>query len=244
MLRILVAPRMIVVHILVALLVATMMSLANWQWNRHQERVNFNDEVRARASAVIRPLDDVMEDHPDPLDAQWYTVEASGTYVEPTMRLVNVSQDGVAGYDVVNPLVLDDGRILIVNRGFLPLAADLPAIDLGDRVTVVGRLRTTDERQFGEVDNTPQETLTDIQRIDLAVLDDAIEGDVLEVSLDALSSNPNDDPRLAPVAAPTLASGPHLSYTVQWILFSVCALVGWALVVRRALRATSANDQS
>lgn len=243
-LRILVSPRMIVVHAIVALLVATMLSLANWQWTRHQERADFNDEVRARAAATIRPLDDVLRDHPEPVDAQWYTVEVSGTYVEPTMRLVNVSQDGVAGYDVVNPLVLDDGRILIVNRGFLPLAAPLPEVGVGDDVTVVGRLRTTDERRFGEVDNARQETLTDIQRIDLAVLDEAIDGDVLEVSLDALSSNPSDDVRLAPVAAPTLASGPHLSYTVQWILFSLCALLGWGFVVRRALRAASADDQA
>lgn len=243
-LRILAAPRMLVVHLVVVLLVATMMSLANWQWNRHQERAEFNDEVRARAGAVIRPLEDVIDQHRDPIDAQWYTVEASGTYVEPTMRLVNVSQDGVAGYDVVSPLVLDDGRVLIVNRGFLPLAAPMPTTDVDEPVRLVGRLRTTDERGFGEVDNTPQETLTDIQRIDLALLDEVIDGDVLEVSLDALSSSPSDDPRLAAVAAPTLASGPHLSYTVQWILFSVCALVAWALVVRRALRAASTTDQA
>ena len=64
------------------------------------------------------------------------------------------------------------------------------------------------------------------------------------MSIDALSSNPTDDARLAPVAAPTLSSGPHLSYTVQWILFSLCAIGAWALLVRRALRAASAGNEA
>ena len=243
-LRVLLSPRIVVLHVFTIVLVVTMLSLSSWQWDRHRERAEFNDEVRARAAEVIRPLTDVLEEHPEPVDAQWYTVEASGSYTEPTMRLVNVSQDGVAGYDVVTPLVLDDGRILIVNRGFLPLSQDMPTVEIGDRVSVVGRVRTTDERRFGEVDNSPQATLTDIQRIDLALLDEAIDGEVLDVSIDALSSNPTDDARLAPVAAPTLSSGPHLSYTVQWILFSLCAIGAWALLVRRALRAASAGNEA
>ncbi|NDD86832.1 MAG: hypothetical protein EBZ45_03805, partial [Actinobacteria bacterium] len=70
-----------------------------------------------------------------------------------------------------------------------------------------------------------------------------IEGDVVEVSLDALESTPSDDPRLAPVAEPTLSSGPHLSYTVQWILFSICAIAAWALLVRRALHQKDSSAQ-
>jgi cytochrome oxidase assembly protein ShyY1 len=103
-------------------------------------------------------------------------------------------------------------------------------------VTVIGRVRVSDEKQFGEIDNSTQADLVEIQRIDLDILDEVIDGDLLNVSIDALESSPTDDPRLAPVAEPTLSSGPHLSYTVQWILFSACAVAAWALLVRRALR--------
>ncbi|NDI19363.1 MAG: SURF1 family protein, partial [Actinobacteria bacterium] len=48
---------------------------------------------------------------------------------------------------------------------------------------------------------------------------------------------------LAPVAEPTLSSGPHLSYTVQWILFSICAIAAWALLVRRALHQKDSSAQ-
>ena len=244
MLRNVLSPRMIALHVVTVVLVATMLSLANWQWNRHVDRREFNDQVRARATQEIRPLEAVLAEHPEPEDAQWYTVTATGTFMSTTFQLVNVSQNGAAGYDVVTPLTLHDGRIVVVNRGFLPLAEPMPRNAAGTEATIVGRIRVSDSKQFGEIDNSQQNNLVEIQRIDLDILDEVIDGDVLAVSIDALESKPTDDPRLAPVAEPTLASGPHLSYTVQWILFSICALAAWALLVRRAIRQPSSSDQS
>ena len=40
----------------------------------------------------------------------------------------------------------------------------------------------------------------------------------------------------ARVADPELSNGPHLSYAIQWIFFSGCALAAWVMLVRRALR--------
>ena len=36
-------------------------------------------------------------------------------------------------------------------------------------------------------------------------------------------------------SAPTLDEGPHLSYTIQWFIFSICVIVGWVLAVRRSM---------
>ena len=235
---------MIALHLVTVVLVATMLSLANWQWHRHVERREFNDQVRARAAEVVRPLEDIISEHPEPEDAQWFTVSAQGTFLSPTFQLVNVSQNGAAGYDVVTPLALDDGRIVIVNRGFLPLSAPLPEDVAGTEATIVGRVRVSDSKQFGEIDNSRQSDLVEIQRIDLEILDEVIDGDVVEVSIDALESTPADDSRLAPVAEPTLASGPHLSYMVQWILFSLCAVAAWALLLRRAIVQSKTSDES
>lgn len=242
-LRVLTAPKMLALHVLTIVLVVTMLSLANWQWHRHGERERFNDQVRARATHEVRPLDEVLRDHPDPGDAQWYTVSVTGSFESPTFQLVNVSQNGAAGYDVVTPLRLDDGRIVIVNRGFLPLAEPMPSGTTREPVTIVGRVRVSDSRQFGEIDNSIQDDLVEIQRIDLDILDRAIEGDVLDVSIDALRATPSDDPRLAPIAEPTLSSGPHLSYTVQWIMFSICAIAAWVLLVRREVRQRRGSAQ-
>ena len=35
------------------------------------------------------------------------------------------------------------------------------------------------------------------------------------------------------IPEPERGDGPHLSYAIQWFTFSLLAIVGWALVVRR-----------
>jgi len=52
--------------------------------------------------------------------------------------------------------------------------------------------------------------------------------------LQLLQSDPAEGQYPANVAPPVLDNGPHLSYTIQWFIFSICAIVGWVLVVRRA----------
>lgn len=42
---------------------------------------------------------------------------------------------------------------------------------------------------------------------------------------------------LSRIADPELTLGPHLSYTVQWFVFSACAIAAWGFIVRRALAA-------
>jgi cytochrome oxidase assembly protein ShyY1 len=42
--------------------------------------------------------------------------------------------------------------------------------------------------------------------------------------------------QLQPVPLPDLGEGPHLSYAVQWFIFSVIAVVGYPLVLRRVVQ--------
>ena len=38
-----------------------------------------------------------------------------------------------------------------------------------------------------------------------------------------------------------MSEGPHLSYAVQWFIFSACVPVGWVLAVRKSARARRAE---
>ena len=59
-----------------------------------------------------------------PADAEWRSVVADGRYLpDGEFIVVNRSQDGIAGDMTVTPLQLDDGRILLVKRGFVPVGA-------------------------------------------------------------------------------------------------------------------------
>ena len=58
---------------------------------------------------------------------EWRPVVASGRYLpDEELRVVNRSQDGRAGDNIVTPLLLDDGRVLIVARGFVPQDTEVP----------------------------------------------------------------------------------------------------------------------
>lgn len=226
---------MIGLHVLTIILVVTMVLLGFWQLRRHEDRAAFNDAVRARSSDAPRSPDDLLALDTDPRMLEWYTLVASGTYLpDGDFLLVNRSQDGRAGVDPVSTLRLDDGRLLLVNRGFVPLSIDVPPAPTG-RIDVVGRVRASEERRRGRLSNSATGTLFEVQQIDIARLAEQLPGEVLPIYVDLLASNPPESAQLSRVATPQLTLGPHLSYTVQWFIFAGCAAVAWMFIVRRVL---------
>lgn len=219
-----------------------MINLAFWQLDRHHERQAFNETLISRFDEPIVPLDTLLGQ--DPGAIEWRTVSVTGTYREGAdVSVVNVSQDGRAGYDPVSPLQMADGRVVLVNRGFLPLDATFPAAPAGT-VTVTGTVRATAQRKAGQVADPGTGVLTEVQRIDIDRLDAQIDGDVVDVYLELLASEPPDAPALSRIASPDFTTGPHLSYTVQWFIFSAFAVFGWVVVVRRRLRTSRREHAS
>jgi cytochrome oxidase assembly protein ShyY1 len=142
--------------------------------------------------------------------------------------------------NVLTPLLLDDGRAIIVNRGFIALNATPPAAPSGE-VKVVGLLRSTEGRTTGQAREASGE-LTEFFRLDIARLQEQIEPELLNVALVAEVSEPADSTTLLPVSSPELSEGSHLSYAIQWLIFATAVIVGWILAVRKSIsnRARSA----
>jgi surfeit locus 1 family protein len=107
------------VTILTLLAVVAFVDLGRWQWQRAQQK-------RALASAFA-----AGSETPSALGARaaaalprYTQVSAQGHYDGSHQFLLdNMSHDGKAGYEVLTPLQLGDGRTLIVNRGWVPLTA-------------------------------------------------------------------------------------------------------------------------
>jgi cytochrome oxidase assembly protein ShyY1 len=119
-------PRWLVGHVLVVALVATFVSLGLWQLRRHDDRRERNAEIAARAEVPTAPVEEVVPPGAgiDDVEAlRFRRVVLVGTYDTGGEVLIRPrSQDGVSGWDVVTPLVLRDGRAVLVDRGFAPLA--------------------------------------------------------------------------------------------------------------------------
>jgi cytochrome oxidase assembly protein ShyY1 len=233
-------PRWIAFHVLVVALIVVLINLAFWQIDRHQQRQEFNATLVARFGEPVVELQSILGE--DPRAIEWRTVRVEGNYLDSAdVSVVNVSQDGRAGYDPVSPLIMNDGRIVLVNRGFLPLNAPFPPAPDGT-VTVTGTVRASVQRKAGQVADPADGVLTEVQRIDLERLDKQIDGDVVDVYVELLASVPPDSPTLSRIANPDFTTGPHLSYAVQWFIFSAFAIFGWFVVVRRRL-VTSRNSR-
>ena len=120
---------------LAAVLAFTM--LGRWQWHRAAEK-------RAVLAAFEAGL------HADPIELGARPLAAIPRYTPLRLRgrydgahpflLDNISRDGAAGYEVLTPFALEDGRIVIVNRGWIPLPGgqrqSLPDVALPAAATV------------------------------------------------------------------------------------------------------------
>jgi cytochrome oxidase assembly protein ShyY1 len=230
-------PRFIAFHLLVIVVIVAMINLGFWQLRRLHERREFNAQVSGRIEQPPAPLDDVLTPGRDPDSVEWRPAEATGTYLpDEQFAVVNRSQGGVAGEFVVTPLRLPDGRILLVERGFVPQATDSAPAPSGE-VEVVGRLRPSQERRRGQLSDPAEGELQEVQRVDIDRLAVQLPGAVVPMYLELASSTPAETgPFPTPIEPPELTEGPHLSYAIQWFIFSVCVAVGWVLAVRHSLR--------
>jgi cytochrome oxidase assembly protein ShyY1 len=242
MYRFLLRPKWIAFHLLVVAGIVAMIDLGFWQLRRLDERQAFNAVVEARYDAEPVPLDQLLTPDTDPDDVAWRPVTASGTYLaDDGVLIVNRSQNGRAGVNTVVPLEFDDGRILLVNRGFVPQTFDVPLVP-ADEVTVTGRLRPSQERRLGQLSDAADGELREAQRVDIERLSPQFDGALVPMYIDLIESVPAEADGLPePVIAPDLSEGNHLSYAVQWFIFSIAAGVGWVLAVRRSAATNRRN---
>ncbi|MGI8663919.1 MAG: SURF1 family protein [Acidimicrobiales bacterium] len=225
-------PRWILLHLLIVVLVAVMISLGFWQLRRLDERRRSNAEVRSRTSEQPVAIESVANPGTDgdALTALRYrAVTARGEYVASASTVVaSRTQDGVPGSWIVTPMRVATGTVLIV-RGFARLGADgttsVPSTPSGT-VDVDGYALA-----IGGFDN--------IAKHDLEALRHATPG-AFPVVVQAKASRPSDDAGLATIALPSLDDGPHLSYAVQWFLFASIAALGYPFALRRAAGQRSA----
>ena len=145
---------------------------------------------------------------------------ATGEYLpDEQVLVVNRSQGGRAGDIVVTPMLLADGRVLLVARGFTTFGADVAPAPSG-AVEIVGRLRPSQERRRGQLSDPAEGELTEVQRLDIDRLAPQLPGAPVDMYVELIASAPAEaGPFPEPLGEPALDEGPHLSYAGQWFLF-------------------------
>lgn len=241
MYRFLARPRWLAFHAVVLAAIVGMLAASRWQWHRHQAREDLERRVAERVGAPPVALDELLVAGVEPADVEWRTVTASGHFDDAgEIRIVNRSLDGRAGDHIATPFVLDDGRVLVVNRGWLPIDVEPPPA--GDaETTITGRLRQSQRRGTGQLGDPSAGVLDVAQRIDLDRLAPQLGGNVVPMYVELVDPQHVPGTLPEPIPASLGAAPAHLSYTFQWLIFAVCVAIGWVLAVRRSARRLSAG---
>jgi cytochrome oxidase assembly protein ShyY1 len=242
-------PKWMAFHVLVFGSIALRIWLGLWQLDRLDARREFNDVVAERIEQPPAEFGELMSTAAaggDPTDLEWRQTLITGSYLPEQILWFNRSQGGLAGDNILTPLVTDDGTTVLVNRGFVPLGATAPPPPSGT-VDVLARVRVPQQRQLGELtdDADRSEPITEVRRIELDRLAEQLPAPLAPVYVDLIDAVPTPaatDP--TPLPPPTLDEGPHLSYAVQWFIFAACVLVGWLLAVRRSIRTRRAGGEA
>jgi cytochrome oxidase assembly protein ShyY1 len=238
MLALLGRPRWIGMFLFVLALAALFIRLGFWQLERKEARAEENIVLELRLAADPVPVEvAVAAAGSDLPSVEFRRGTATGVY-RPDLEILvrnRTNELGTAGFHLLTPLELEDGSLVIVNRGWIPLEIDqVPVESLSPPagvVVVTGLMRVTESRSaIGPID--PPGRITVLNRIDLERIGALYDQSVLAVWLQALDPLPGGLPE--PLVLPdTNDRGPHLSYAIQWFSFAAIALVGFGIVLRR-----------
>ena len=226
--------------------------LANWQFTRNAERSAQLALVEQNYDAPPVALDELIPagDELDPAD-EWRPVVLTGAYLPEDQLLVRGrAHGGTAAYEVLVPFELEDGRVLLVDRGWVAPGEKqnepdvVPDPPSGD-ATVIVRLRPG-EPLPASGRSAPEGQVPTIHLPTVAAAIDPAAGEALELSAYGLmdSEDPAPTTRPQPLEAPSADPGPHLSYAIQWILFAIMGFVfiGYIIRTERAHRREDAED--
>ncbi len=218
--------------------------LGTWQWQRREARLERNAQVVDNYDRDPVALSTALPDPARfPAGGTWTPVLVDGEYVTEATTLVrNRNRDGRPGYQVLVPLRSEDGRVLVVDRGFVTIGEtgerpdEVPAPPDGE-VAVVSRLRVPEPTEDRAA--PPGQTL----RINPEALADQLAAasggaftaaDVVTGAYgDLAAEEPAPATRPQPEPRPALDEGPHLSYAMQWVVFAIGALAGFVVLARR-----------
>ncbi len=221
--------------------------LGFWQLERMRQQSAHNTLVTARMGAApVEP-----SQLPGDSAARHFTrVRAVGTF-EPSGEwvLANRGRSGSPGVNFLTPLRTDDGRVIIVNRGWAYApdgsTVDRPRWRESGRAVVVGYVAEFADENEGPRDLADERLLRRARRSPFATAEPDIAPYYL-VALEVLTEQTRSPGALAdstPVRLepPTLDAGPHLSYAVQWFLFGAIAFGGAILLGRHQQRGAKSS---
>ncbi len=227
--------------------------LAPWQFSRHAETAATNHAINAANTATPVPVRDILSTDREPLAHNAYLpVTATGVLDPAHTFYVRLRQDnsGNPVSEVVLPMRLTDGTILLVDRGYrsfgdIDAGVPLPPAPTGE-VTVTGRVQqdqtdpskrppitVTSEVVGGKLEQVTKRIEAYAVNADaLAGMDGTVgsSGNVLQGYIQLMAGSPGV---LDEIGMPQTDGGPYFSYALQWCAFGAMSILAIAYFIFR-----------
>lgn len=211
--------------------------LAPWQLGKNTNTEDRNGRIADSMSQDPAPIGDFLVEDGPTVDDEWRRVTAEGSYLPDSDVLVRLrSVDGQPAYEVLTPFVLDDNRMILVNRGYVRpvLGTEVPEIPSapGGPVALDARIRMSEGTAPGK------DPFTDAGYQQVYFIDAPQVAGVTGLDLENVYLQLEADQAggLGTIPLPQLDAGPYLSYGLQWLAFGIMAPLGLGYFVWAEIR--------
>lgn len=216
-------PRKALALVLGAIAFLILIGLGTWQVQRLQWKEGLLHTIETRMHSAPLPLADVERQFAASGDVDYVPVTVAGTFLHEGERHFFATWQGDSGFNIFTPLLLDDGRYVLVNRGFVPYdlkdSAKRPQSQPAGRVTVIGLARNPLAGKPSSMvpENDPAKNIFYWKDRDVMAATAGLPtgAGIVPIFIDA-DNSPN--PGGLPVGGVTIVDLPnnHLQYAVTW----------------------------
>ncbi len=221
--------------------VILLVRLGIWQLDRLEQRRTFNSMVYERW--VQDPYDVTSGELPADLqELEYRRVQVRGDYdYDNQIGLKNQLRNGALGINLVTPLVLDDGRAVLIARGWIPAnEADpdqWPQFDEPSDEPIVGLIQESQLMPNGGAVPIPEQPEQQWFYVNIDAIQQQMPYELLPVFIMQLPDEDRTYDMLPSREEPLrLHEGDHLSYAVQWFSFALILGIGYIFFVRHMER--------
>lgn len=227
----LVKPFWVFSHIFVLSVSIGMLFLSVWQFQRLAERKEINESLSSNISSDSIDYTDI--DNSD-LNDEYLKVNVKGKILDSDfIRIISKTNNGMTGQHVIALLKTDNDELMFVNRGFIEGEPETVA-EVNDS-DFVGYLRLTQEKGFfGLTDDLNSDYAP---RVDINSLGKRLDNQSKLSPYWLQLESPSND--VVALEAPEISEGSHLSYAIQWIIFSILTMIFYIAILYRKIKSLS-----
>jgi len=209
---------------------AVLLALGTWQ----VRRLAWKEAILAEIETRIADAPVAVPAQPDPAADRFLPVITSGTITQEELVVLASRKKVGAGHRIISVLATDDGRRLLLDRGFVPMAdAESPRPEIAG-ATVEGNLHWPDE--IDSFTPEPDRATGMWFARDVALMSEALETEpVMVIARTIAPADPHIDP--LPVTTQGIPND-HLGYAITWFSLAVIWVVMTAALMWRMWRRT------